>query len=95
MFLFNFLFWLLGAVLVAVGLYAIVDKWNSGESFRWVSAFPICLERKKKKLSKKVNFANEMSFTHNEDNASDDDDEERQVENDVVDVIQSGRKFIS
>ena len=33
--------------------------------------------------------------THNEDNASDYDDEERQVENDVVDVIQSGRKFIS
>ena len=32
--------------------------------------------------------------THNEDNASDYDDEERQVENDVVDVIQPERSFV-
>ena len=34
MFFFNFLFWLLGALLVAVGLYALFDKWTSGEGFK-------------------------------------------------------------
>lgn len=31
MFLFNFLFWMCGLLLVAVGIYATLDKWTNGE----------------------------------------------------------------
>jgi len=41
MFLFNFLFWLLGALLVAIGIYAVFDKWTSGEGFRFENIFDV------------------------------------------------------
>lgn len=41
MFIFNFLFWLLGALLVAIGVYAALDKWASGEGFRLENVFDI------------------------------------------------------
>jgi len=41
MFLFNFLFWLLGALLVAIGVYAVLDKWASGEGFRLENVFDV------------------------------------------------------
>ena len=41
MFFFNFLFWLLGLLLSGVGLYAVFDKWHSGESFKLDNAFDV------------------------------------------------------
>jgi len=41
MFLFNFLFWLVGALLIAVGTYAVLDRWSSGEVFRLETIFDI------------------------------------------------------
>merc|ERR1719450_1741226 len=31
MFFFNFIFWLMGLLLMGIGIYAIMDKWSSGE----------------------------------------------------------------
>jgi len=41
MFFFNFLFWLMGALLAGIGCYAVVDKWASGEGFRLENVFDI------------------------------------------------------
>ena len=41
MFFFNFLFWLVGALLISVGLYAVVDKWKSGEGFKLDNVFDV------------------------------------------------------
>lgn len=41
MFLFNFLFWLFGALLVAVGVYAVLDKFSSGEAFKLETIFDV------------------------------------------------------
>ena len=41
MFFFNFVFWLFGLLLVAVGLYAAYDKWASGEGFKLDNVFDI------------------------------------------------------
>ena len=41
MFFFNFLFWLFGALLVAVGIYAVFDKWTSGEGFKLENVFDV------------------------------------------------------
>lgn len=41
MFFFNFLFWLSGLLLVAVGVYAALDKWSSGEAFKLKTIFDV------------------------------------------------------
>ncbi len=41
MFFFNLVFWLLGALLVGVGVWASFDKWKSGESFKLDNVFDI------------------------------------------------------
>ena len=41
MFFFNFLFWILGALMVAIGTYAVFDKWSSGEGFKLDNVFDI------------------------------------------------------
>jgi len=41
MFLFNFLFWLSGVLLVGVGVYAALDKWNSGQAFKLNTIFDV------------------------------------------------------
>ena len=41
MFFFNFLFWVLGALLIAVGVYAALDKWSSGEAFKLETVFDV------------------------------------------------------
>ena len=41
MFFCNFLFWLLGLLLVGVGVYAILDKWSSGEGFKLENVFDV------------------------------------------------------
>jgi len=41
MFIFNFLFWLLGALLLGIGCYAVWDKWSSGEGFRLENVYDI------------------------------------------------------
>jgi len=41
MFFFNFLFWLLGGLLVAVGTYAIIDNWKSGDGLRLENLFDV------------------------------------------------------
>lgn len=41
MFFFNFLFWLSGLLLVAVGIYAALDKWSSGEAFKLETIFDV------------------------------------------------------
>lgn len=41
MFFFNFLFWLMGGLLVAVGTYAIIDNWKSGDGLRLENLFDV------------------------------------------------------
>jgi len=41
MFFFNFLFWLSGLLLIAVGIYAALDKWSSGEAFKLETIFDV------------------------------------------------------
>ncbi len=41
MFFFNFVFWILGMLLVGVGLYASFDKWTSGEGFKLDNVFDV------------------------------------------------------
>ncbi len=41
MFFFNFVFFLLGALLVGVGVYASFDKWASGEGFKLDNVFDV------------------------------------------------------
>jgi len=41
MFMFNFLFWLMGVLLLGIGTYAIIDKWASGEGFRLENVYDI------------------------------------------------------
>ena len=41
MFFFNLVFWLLGMLLAGVGLYASIDKWHSGESFKLDNVFDV------------------------------------------------------
>lgn len=43
MFLFNFLFWLIGALLIAIGSYAMYDKWTTGEGFKLENVFDVIL----------------------------------------------------
>lgn len=43
MFFFNFLFWLLGALLVGVGIYAVIDKWQSGEGFKLDNVYDVMI----------------------------------------------------
>jgi len=41
MFLFNFMFWLVGALLCAIGVYAVLDKWSAGEAFKLQTIFDV------------------------------------------------------
>lgn len=41
MFLFNFMFWVSGLMLMAVGVYATLDKWSSGEVFKLDTIFDV------------------------------------------------------
>jgi len=41
MFLFNFLFWMCGLLLVAVGVYATLDKWSNGEVFNLKTIYDV------------------------------------------------------
>jgi len=41
MFFFNFLFWLSGLLLAAIGVYAALDKWSSGEAFKLQTIFDV------------------------------------------------------
>lgn len=41
MFMFNFLFWLMGVLLLGIGTYAVIDKWASGEGFRMENVYDI------------------------------------------------------
>jgi len=41
MFMFNFLFWLMGVLLLGIGTYAVIDKWASGEGFRLENVYDI------------------------------------------------------
>jgi len=41
MFLFNFLFWLMGILLIGIGVYAVFDKWRSGEGFRLENVYDV------------------------------------------------------
>merc|ERR1719414_2499874 len=41
MFFFNFLFWLLGGLLMGIGAYAMIDKWQSGDGFKLQNVFDI------------------------------------------------------
>merc|ERR1712186_84670 len=39
--MFNFLFWLMGVLLLGIGTYAVIDKWASGEGFRMENVYDI------------------------------------------------------
>merc|ERR1719150_2657110 len=41
MFFFNFIFWLMGLLLIGIGIYAIMDKWSSGEAFKLETIFDV------------------------------------------------------
>jgi len=41
MFFFNFIFWLMGLLLIGIGIYAIMDKWSSGEAFKLNTIFDV------------------------------------------------------
>merc|ERR1719348_394506 len=41
MFFFNFIFWLMGLLLMGIGIYAIMDKWSSGEAFKLNTIFDV------------------------------------------------------
>lgn len=41
MFIFNFLFWLMGVLLNGIGVYAVIDKWTSGEGFRLDNVYDV------------------------------------------------------
>jgi len=41
MFMFNFLFWIMGVLLVGIGVYAVFDKWRSGEGFRLENIYDV------------------------------------------------------
>jgi len=41
MFFFNFIFWLMGLLLMGIGIYAIMDKWSSGEAFKLETIFDV------------------------------------------------------
>lgn len=41
MFFFNFIFWLLGLLLMGIGIYAIMDRWSSGEAFKFETIFDV------------------------------------------------------
>jgi len=41
MFMANFLFWLMGVLLLGIGTYAVIDKWASGEGFRLENVYDI------------------------------------------------------
>jgi len=41
MFFFNFIFWLMGLLLMGIGIYAIMDKWSSGEAFKLSTIFDV------------------------------------------------------
>lgn len=41
MFFCNFIVWLFGALLVGVGIYAVLDKWHSGEGFKLENVFDV------------------------------------------------------
>ncbi|XP_023331843.1 tetraspanin-5-like [Eurytemora carolleeae] len=41
MFFFNFLFWMCGLLLIAVGIYATLDKWSNGEVFNLKTIYDV------------------------------------------------------
>jgi len=41
MFFFNFIFWILGLLLMGIGIYAIMDRWSSGEAFKLETIFDV------------------------------------------------------
>lgn len=41
MFFFNLLFLLAGALFVSIGTYAVIDKWTSGETFRFENVYDV------------------------------------------------------
>jgi tetraspanin-33 len=41
MFFFNFLFWMCGLLLIAVGVYATLDKWSNGEVFNLKTIYDV------------------------------------------------------
>lgn len=41
MFFFNFLFWISGLLLAGIGTYAVLDKWSSGQAFKFTTLFDV------------------------------------------------------